>query len=223
MFVYIEAEYLERNYSGPGLFQLTSISQKLYDELSFICNNTKMKLDVAFTAKCEEDDQEKTVSYCFGVKKIKLTPITDLHDIDILEKYFGSNFCNYDFIQNIFRKNTLESKPKNSEFRNFTHIDKINGEKFVWISYSGSRDSMPLYDYSFEQEHIKDFSEAFKKNLNFPRSLDNTLWLPAIKLSRFDLYTLPEEESKQLETIFIKYDIYLSCHNIIEWEYDNDD
>lgn len=225
MFVYINATHLERNYSGPDLFQLIEISQELYDKLLFICNETKMKLYVAFTARCDESGQENVVSYNFSVKKIKLTPITDRDDITFLEKYFGSNFCNYDFMQNIFRKSTLTLKPTDSELRNFAYLDDINESdtKFIWIAYNGNHDNMPIYDYSFDSEDIDNFKKALENKQSYPRSLDNTLWMPKIKLSKFDLYTLPKKESNKLKIIFEKYDICLSCYNVIEWEYDDEE
>lgn len=230
MYVYIYADHLERNYSGPSLVQLVEIHKDLWKTLEIISRDTQLSLTVNFESLCQEENKTKSKTYTFCVEKINCKIIDNFDDVAFLQKLFGSNFYTFDFISAIFSQDLLDNYnhifiPPNEMLANCqiysTSIKTMPANiSNLFIFYNGNLDNVPLFSYSFDRRLIKDFRKAMIKNYYYPRSLDNTLWLPMIKLKNFNLYTLEHTVADKLASILSKYEILLENYNIVEYEYE---
>lgn len=226
MYIYIVAEHLERNYSGPPLIQLVELDDYLFSIFELVCANTKLNLEVAFESECNQVKSTKTESYEFSVKKIKWTIINDITDANFLKKFFGNNFYTFDFIKAIFNKKSRNLHEyeciKNTDFlNNFEQIRTIpkNADN-LFVCYSGELDNTMIFSYTFDKKCVADFKRGLDNKMSYPRSLDNTLWLPLIELQHFKLYKLKSEDASKMNTILEKYNIVLENHNVAEYEYE---
>ena len=230
MYVYIYADHLERNYSGPALIQMVEIHADLLETFKTIHGDTKLSLTVNFESLCQEENKTKSESYTFGVEKINFKIIDNSDDVTFLKKFFGTNFYTFDFIGAIFSQDLLDSYDYN-----YVTVDDMLANCGIYLNpiktisadtsnlflfYSGNLDNTSLFSYSFDQQIIADFKQALRRNYSYPRSLDNTLWLPMIKLKKFKLYTLENVVADKLQSVLNKYEIILENYNIVEYEYD---
>lgn len=230
MYVYIYADHLERNYSGPTLIQLVEIHSDLWKTFETIRRDTKLSLTVNFELLCQEEDRTKSESYTFGVEKINFKIIDNPDDITFLKKFFGTNFNTFDFMSAIFSQDLLDSYDYNCVTANdmLTNCEIYSNSiktiptdtSNLFIFYSGNLDNTLLFSYSFDQQIIADFKQALKRNYSYPRSLDNTLWLPMIELQNFKFYTFEHIVADRLESVLNKYEIILENYNIVKYEYE---
>lgn len=170
MYLYIEAIHLESNYSGPYLFQITEINNEIYEKFDFVCKNTKLKFNSKFRAECEDKHQVMNVEYVFKIEKIKYILIDKEQDVLILKKVFGTNFCNYDFIKQIFTEDFLKIHRIYEDNQIQTNFIKFNLEnqdqKMLMIYYKGMLDSTLIFDISFNKKRLKILLIIIKKILN---------------------------------------------------------
>lgn len=233
--LYISTEYyLYGNYVGPELFQIiymntSPLTQKFIELINGGYSGIYLPLDVI----CEDVNYTKTVAARISLSKIKYVVIDDIGDVEFVIKTFGVNFCNYDFIYNIFNHDDVY-KMYDPEMLHifaseiFKPYDLINFSPtcdfFIFCFYSNKKANISMFDIErikFESEckmkRFLNIKYAYYKNKMFAKSIYNSIFMPRIGYQDMQYFIIENQEHvKNLKKIFKKYSIVINTDKIIE-------